>query len=82
MENNLFNDDLEFHYVVSCRGGKWYHSTDVESAVLEDGTVYDWENYEWIVPSGKLETIDFAIYSVLHSALSQLNGYEKTNGEN
>jgi len=41
MNNNLFTDDLEYHYVVSCRDGKWDIAPDVESSVMPDGTIYD-----------------------------------------
>lgn len=74
MENNLFNDDLEFHYVIACRGGKWYHAVDVEQAVMSDGTVFDYKHYEWLVANNELETIDLNLFSVLQSALRQMNG--------
>lgn len=82
MENNLFNDDLEFHYVIACRGGKWYTATDVEQSVMPDGTIYDYENHEWVMayedsPDDEIASmaaLDTANFRVLQSALRQMNG--------
>lgn len=74
MNNNLFNDDLEFHYVIACRDGKWYVAADVENSVMSDGTIYDYGKQEWLFANDELEALDLAHYSVLQSALRQMNG--------
>lgn len=75
--------DLEFHYVISWRDGfGWTHAGDVEQAVLEDGTVYDYDNHEWIAAFedsdddeiASIAALDTSIYRVLQSALRQMNG--------
>lgn len=76
-------DKLQFHYVISYREGEgWQVCPDVEEACLPDGTIYDWENYEWFrayedSDSPELSSIadlDTAHYRVLHSMLRQMNG--------
>ena len=67
--------DLEFHYVVSYREGfGWYHSADVEDSVMSDGTIYDYDNHEWLFANDDEETLDLAMLSVLNSALRRMNG--------
>lgn len=73
MNNNLFTDDLEYHYVVSCRDGKWDIAPDVESSVMPDGTIYDYKNKEWLFPTDELRESDLKNFSILNSALRQLN---------
>lgn len=76
------HDDLEFHYVVSCRGGKWSVAVDVEQAVMLDGTIYDYENYEWLFAFedsddpeiASIADLDIAHYRMLQSALRMMNG--------
>ena len=70
-------ENLEFHYIVSCKNGEW--SSIEESPFMPDGTIYDWNDSEWTFPSGLLadkdaEALDLEYYSVLLSALRQLNG--------
>lgn len=73
-------DNLEFHYVVSYREGVgWWYVPDVEQAVMPNGTIYDWEDGEWIIPSAvttgkEIENLDFQHYKVLQSMLQQMNG--------
>ena len=74
MNNYLFSDDLEFHYVVACRDGKWYVAADVENSVMSDGTIYDYGKHEWLFADDELEVLDLEHYHVLNSALRQLNG--------
>jgi hypothetical protein len=82
MNPNLFSDDLEFHYVVACRDGRWYVAADVENSVMSDGTIYDYGKQEWLFayedsPDEEIASIadlDTANYRVLNSALRQLNG--------
>ena len=69
-------DRFEFHYVVSYREGMgWDIAADVESAVMPDGTVYDWTQGEgWRLVGDDLEALDLEHYSVLKSMLRQMNG--------
>ena len=74
------SDNLEFHYVVSYREGYgWHFATDVEQAVMTDGTIFDWNDGTWTFPSGittgqELEVIDLEHYKTLSDALSMMNG--------
>lgn len=69
-------DNLEFHYVVSCKNGEW--NVVEEDPYFPDGTTYDWDAHEWIMISDneEAESLDLDQYRVLRSALSQL-----THGE-
>jgi hypothetical protein len=68
------SNDLEFHYVVSYREGiGWDIAVDTESALFTDGTIYDWNANEWIVPNGDEEDIDLQHYRMLKYALAQIN---------
>ena len=73
------HDDLEFHYVVSCRNGFW--ELVAEDDFMPDGTIYDWDEKRWIVApdsteDGSVEDIDIEQYRVLRYALSLLNRKE------
>lgn len=75
------NKDLEFHYVVSYREGfGWSIAADTEDALFTEGTMYDWKAQEWVAgydddeENDALEALDLSHYSVLVSALHQLNG--------
>lgn len=79
-------NDLEFHYVVSYREGYgWSIATDVEQAVMTDGTIYDWNNdgiSGWFFAyedsedeeNSSIADLDTEHYRVLQSALRQMNG--------
>lgn len=76
-------NDLEFHYIISYREGYgWNVASDVEDAVMTDGTIYDWETHQWFFAFEDADNpeelsiadIDTAHYSVLHSMLRQMNG--------
>ena len=74
------SDNLEFHYIVSYRDGfGWTIAADVEQALMTDGTIYDWNDGEWIFPSStttgqEIEALDLDHYRVLQSMLRQMNG--------
>lgn len=68
------SNDLEFHYVVSYREGYgWDIAADTESALFTDGTIYDWNANEWIVPNGDEEDIDLQHFRMLKYAIAQIN---------
>lgn len=71
------NRDIEFHYVISCRNGKWTHALDVEESMMEDGTFYDYDTHEWVHYDTELEDTDNDYYKILQSALRQMNGEDK-----
>lgn len=84
------SDNLEFHYVVSFREGYgWQHAIDVEQAVMQDGTIYDWTQGSggWKLSftdsedeeESRLDTLDTYNFSMLKSALHSLNQGEITN---
>ena len=71
------HDNLEFHYVISCKGGVW--SIVEEDPYFPDGTIYDWDNEQWTFASeededGLVEDLDLAQYHDLQSALREMNG--------
>lgn len=70
------SQDLEFHYVVSYREGYgWSVASDVENAVMPDGTIFDWGEFpSWTSPyNSELEALDLDHYRMLNSALRLLN---------
>lgn len=73
------SEDLEFHYVVSYREGFGFDiAVDTETALFNEGTIYDWDTNSWIFPSnvesGKdVEDIDLHHYRMLKYALAQIN---------
>lgn len=73
-------EDLEFHYLIACKDGQWYTAADTETAVMPDGTVYDWGTREWmpLIQDDNPEAIELDLqqYRMLNSALQML-----TNGE-
>lgn len=78
--------DLEFHFVVSyreCYG--WQIALDVNDAVMPDGSIYEWYpegGGRWIMAfedspedeNASIADLDTEHYSVLKSALAQMNG--------
>lgn len=81
------SEDLEFHYVISYRDGfGWQIASDVCDAVMEDGTIYDWESeprdegwfnaYEDSEDDemAAIAAVDTAHYRVLQSMLARMNG--------
>lgn len=75
-------DNLEFHYVISFREGfGWEVCPDTETVKFPDGTIYDWDNNEWIASwtnsedehENLLDAIDIVHYNRLKSALNLLN---------
>ena len=82
------SNDLEFHYVISYREGfGWTHASDVENAIMEDGTIYDWD-YDgdrvggWFAAyedsddpeNSAIAAIDTEHFRVLQSMLQRMNG--------
>ena len=75
--------DLEFHYVISYRPHfGWQVAVDVEQSVMQDGTIYDYDNHEWVMayedsPDEEIAAmadLDTQHFRVLQSALRQMNG--------
>lgn len=79
-------ENLEFHYVVSYREGYgWTIASDVEDAVMTDGTIYHWSNDGdggWFFAfedspddeNATIADIDTSHYRMLQSVLRQMNG--------
>lgn len=75
--------DLEFHYVISYREGfGWQVASDVEQSVMSDGTIYDYDNHEWIAAFedsddeeiAAMADLDTQHFRVLQSGLRKMNG--------
>ena len=75
--------DLEFHYVISYREGiGWSTVPDVEEACFTDGTIYDYDKYEWFFAwedsedeeNASIADLDTAHYRVVQSMLRTMNG--------
>ena len=75
------NNNLEFHYVISySEKYGWQIASDVEQAVMPDGTIYDHNQNAWLsFATNDIETLDLEKYVLLNSALRLLNEGAITN---
>jgi iron uptake system EfeUOB component EfeO/EfeM len=75
------NKDLEYNFIVSYREGYgWYANAELEKALFDDASIYNYTDTEWVrlldLPDEikeVVEGLDLSHYTMLLSAIRLLN---------